>query len=370
METTLGEVASWSSGKHLPPDRRAGGGRHPILGANGVIGWTDSVLHTEDLITVGRVGACGETHRTSGPVWVSDNALVALPNPRVAFDYLYYFLMSFDYRSITSGTTQPLITQGKLKAQPILLPPLHEQHRIVDLLSSVDSYIESLQRKVDATRTARNAVLEDLLTAGGEDWVETKLGEVTRILRSRMDPSSLTRDHQLLHWSIPALDSSGGPAWEPASSIKSHKFLIPEPVVLYSLLNPRIPRVAIVVGGPNVVCSTEFAALAPRSGISVHFLHLSVSSAQFQRFVRELASGTTKSRERVRPSDLLEIPILLPPPHEQHRIVDILSSLDDTTSAAEGALNNAKELRRGLLSELLSGKHRIPETYDELLKSA
>ena len=67
-ETTLGDIASWSSGKNLSSDKRHETGLIPILGANGIIGRTNEVLLDEELITVGRVGACGETHRSSGPV--------------------------------------------------------------------------------------------------------------------------------------------------------------------------------------------------------------------------------------------------------------------------------------------------------------
>ena len=81
-ETTLGDIAIWSSGKNLSSDKRNELGLIPILGANGVIGRTNEVLLDEELITVGRVGACGETHRSSGPVWISDNALIVVSAQR------------------------------------------------------------------------------------------------------------------------------------------------------------------------------------------------------------------------------------------------------------------------------------------------
>lgn len=68
-----------------------------------------------------------------------------------------------------------------------IVPPLAEQKRIVDLISSVDSYIEALQQQVDKARKSRNAVLHELLTKGGKGWIETTLGELVSISTGKLD---------------------------------------------------------------------------------------------------------------------------------------------------------------------------------------
>ena len=77
------------------------------------------------------------------------------------------------------GQAQPFISLGDVRLVEISMPPLAEQKRIVDVVSSVDAYSDALQRQVDSARTARNAVLHELLSAGGDDWTETNLGEIT-----------------------------------------------------------------------------------------------------------------------------------------------------------------------------------------------
>jgi hypothetical protein len=52
---------------------------------------------------------------------------------------------------------------------------------------------------------------------------------------------------------------------------------------------------------------------------------------------------------------------------EQKRIVETISSMDDGIEASERAVAAAKNLRSGLLSDLLSGEHEIPKSYDELM---
>jgi len=252
----------------------------------------------------------------------------------------------------------------------ILLPSTAEQRRIVDLMSSVDSYVAALQQQADAARSARSAVLSELLSAGGDDWTETTLGDIVEFGRERLDPRLLNPDELLCHWSIPALDEFNGPITEPAKQIGSHKFRVKQNAVIYSLLNPRIPRFALVAGGANVVCSTEFAVMYPSSKVDPRFLFVLGSSSLFQANVASSANGTTKSRERVRPSDLEGMQVRLPPIDVQQSIVDVVFSMDEVTQSADKAVVDAKNLRSGLLSDLLSGAHEIPESYDRLLGAA
>jgi len=173
-----------------------------------------------------------------------------------------------------------------------------------------------------------------------DGWRETTLGEVCKLQRRRVDPRALPASQPLVHWSIPALDESGGPVVETASNIGSHKFAVPTDSVLVSLLNPRISRTAFVRGGANVVCSTEFAALSPNGPeVDVRFIEQTLSSPDFRGTLRSIVTGTTKSRERVRPADVMSIPILLPPLDEQRRIVDLIAAVDEAIEAAERERN-------------------------------
>ncbi|MCY3930923.1 MAG: N-6 DNA methylase [Acidobacteria bacterium] len=76
--------------------------------------------------------------------------------------------------------------------------------------------------------------------------------------------------------------------------------------VLLSCINPRIWRVCVV---PNLegnwTCSTEFAVLRPRDGVSPWELALRLHHATVIGTVTALASGTSSSRQRVDKSCLL-----------------------------------------------------------------
>jgi restriction endonuclease S subunit len=83
----------------------------------------------------------------------------------------------------------------------------------------------------------------------------------------------------------------------------------------------------------------------------------------------EYQAQTTGIRN-LRTPDYLEQTLKLPPQADQHQIVETVSAMDDVISSTEQAISDAKELRSGLLSDLLSGAHEIQESYDRLLGAA
>jgi hypothetical protein len=50
--------------------------------------------------------------------------------------------------------------------------------------------------------------------------------------------------------------------------------------------------------------------------------------------------------------------------------VEIVSAIDEVIRSTDQAVSDAKKLRSGLLADLLSGKHEIPEVYDRSFGAA
>jgi type I restriction enzyme S subunit len=276
-------------------------------------------------------------------------------NETLSSKYLLYLMSTerFHQNSIalSKGSTNPYINFSDLANFEFVLPSLEEQTRIVELLSAVDNHAEALRHQLNVAVETRKSVLQNLLGKGGEGWTKTTLGEVVNFSKERIDPLSLPPSSELCHWSIPALDETGGPVTERASQIGSHKFKVEKNSVIVSLLNPRIPRIAYVSGGKDVVCSTEFAVMQPHSGLIEEFLLVFVSSAKFHQTIEQYATGTTKSRERVKTNQLEGVELLLPPLDEQKQIVEEISKIDVLIEETSATLNSTKQLRTSLLNK-------------------
>ena len=377
-ETTLGDIASFEYGKPLKAENRDGVG-FPVFGSAGEVGrHSEPLIRDAPVIVVGRKGTAGAVWWSDLPCSVIDTAYFVVPKISLDFRYLFQLLGFLDLPSLTAQTGVPGLNRERAYSSEVALPPIAEQRRIVDVVLSVDAYIDALQQQVDAARTARNAVLHELLTAGGDDWTETTLGEVGEaglftdgdwVESKDQDPAG---DYRLLQLA----DIGDGVFLNKSSRymndvqfkrlrctpLRHRDILIarmPDPIARACLFPPDMPVSATVVDVAILRCEDPYSA---------EFLVLAINDVRFREAAQALLTGTT--RQRISRSNLSKIIVNLPPISEQKRIVEIVSSMDDVIQAAESAVVEAKNLRSGLLSDLLSGEHEIPVSYDELLGAA
>lgn len=123
---------------------------YPVYGANGKIGFFNKYNHEDPALMITCRGAtCGEIHISEPYSYINGNAMCLDNIPKLMnLKYLFYYLKSFNFSFVISGSAQPQITQSGLKAIDIPIPPVNEQNRIVDkietLFSEVDAGIENL----------------------------------------------------------------------------------------------------------------------------------------------------------------------------------------------------------------------------------
>ena len=79
-------------------------------------------------------------------------------------------------------------------------------------------------------------------------------------------------------------------------------------------------------------------------------------------------TGTTV--QSISTEALLSMKINVPPLTTQNNIIKMILMIDDIVNKAAKTIDEAKTLRSGLLSDLLSGDHEIPANYDKIMGAA
>lgn len=185
------------------------------------------------------------------------------------------------------------------------------------------------------------------------------LGQYVRLQTLQIAPAAFP-DELFDHYSIPAFDESRGAATTSGAAIESGKFLLSDPAVLVSKLNPRKMRVQTFSGGSanRAVASTEFMVYVPRedADISIEFLAHLLGGNDFARKLQAAATGTTNSHVRVRPQETLSWTVRVPPLEEQRRIAEALDTIDENIQATERILLKLLRTEQGLRRDLLEGK--------------
>jgi restriction endonuclease S subunit len=270
-----------------------------------------------------------------------------------------------EFNSRAAGSTFKEISKANVSSISLTLPPLREQQRIVDVLAAVDAYITALRQQVADSRVARNAVLHELQTAGGNDWTETTLGELVNIQKGKKPPllgDNTTTGQPYLTADV--LRGSAPSQFIPQSALAACVQLQGNETIL---LWDGAGAGDVFRSTKGVLASTMAKlVIKPTGPISEDYLYLVVMKTSPE--IKSSCRGTTVPH--VSPGALSAISLALPPLSEQQRIVGIISAMDDVVRATKKAVSDAHELRSGLLSNLLSGDHEIPESYDRLLGAA
>lgn len=369
-EATLGDIATLEYGKPLKAEDRDGDG-FPVYGSAGKVGLhSKPMINCAPVIVVGRKGTAGAVWWSDLPCSVIDTAFYVVPKVHINLRFLYLLLKDLDLSSLTAQTGVPGLNRDRAYSSVVKLPSAEEQARIVDLVAAVDEYIVELEGQTGAVRTARNAVLHELLFAGGDDWTETTLGEVVLVVNGST-PS--TKNAEYWNGDIPWITTteltycddgfvSSSTRKISSAAVESGGAKLVRSGVTLLGTTATIGTVALAM--VDTCFNQQISGLVPRSQkILDKFLFVWTRGNRFQ--LEEMAAGT--SFKRISTVNLKKLKFLLPPVNEQKRIVEIVSSMDEVIQSTEQAVVDAKNLRSGLLSDLLSGVHEIPDSYDRLL---
>lgn len=160
---TLGEIMEITSGKR-PLSKISIENKDntiPVIGASGVMAFTNQPLINEKIIVTGRVGTHGVIQRYSHPVWVSDNAFIIKSK---WYEYVYQIFKHIDFCLLNRGSTQPLITQTDLKNQLILLPQISVLNAFERLSSALFAQINNQLEQTEVLSKTRDTLLPKLMS--------------------------------------------------------------------------------------------------------------------------------------------------------------------------------------------------------------
>lgn len=297
------------------------------------------------------------------------------------------------------------VTKRDLESIEAAFPEEHEQRAIAHILGSLDDKIE-LNRRMNETLEAmaramfkswfvdfdpvrakasgeshdsicrRLRLTPDLLALFPDRLVDSELGEIPEgwqvralgafsdLVTTSVSPSA-QQAAVFEHYSIPAFDGGAMPTYDLGRTIKSNKYVVSPLAVLVSKLNPATPRVWMpVVKTARAVCSTEFMQFVPHRADDRPYLYLLMGSERMQSEIQQRVTGSTGSRQRAQPSQIVTLSIVVP----SSRVLDAFSTIASPVLAlvAESRIQSQGlgVTRDTLLPELMSGRLRVPLAGD------
>jgi len=308
---------------------------------------------------------------------------------KITSDYLLNILLyeadRFRASCVKTGTTVESVETAFLKAYKLPLPPLPEQNRIADILSTVDEQIQRTDEIIQKTKELKHGLMQELLTTGlgsrelkkaeigplpieiAAEWSMEYFDDVIELNPRDNIPSKdtfpfLPMDavneelREIDYWEERNADDCTSIRFQPGDTV-------------YAKITPCTEngKIAYVEGMDGLAFgSTEFFVFRARKNQMVpKYVYYLSNHPQFRAVTISLMEGST-GRQRV-PTDVFQnnLRVPVPPINEQNMIVEILDNIGDKIREEQQQKKHLKELKRGLMQDLLTGTKRVASAVAE-----
>lgn len=284
----------------------------------------------------------------------------AIMNLKCVHMKFIYYLMQCQQEYLLSnavGSTVKSLRLPIFQKMPILLPSLPEQQKIADFLTAVDDLITSTKQHLEFMKQYKQGVMQQVFSQklrfkadnGSDypDWEEKKLGDACIINPKACDIPSVFQYIDLESVENGELKQSKMLYADHAPSRAQRRVFKGD--ILYQTVRPYQKNNLFFELDGDYVASTGYAQI--RTNYNARYVYYWIHTTNFVDEVMLRCTGT--SYPAINSSDLSKILILLPSPHEQQKIADLLTLIDDSIQQQTSKLEQTELYKKSLLQQML-----------------
>ena len=256
-------------------------------------------------------------------------------------------------------------------------------------MSDADALIESLEQLIAKKRQIKQGAMQELLTGKRrlpgfatkpgykqtevgvipEDWEVTTVGEISDVKTGPFGSALHEKDYvnngtpiiTVEHLSESGVHHTNLPMVSDADKVRLKAYSLRHGGIVFSRVGSVDRNALIKVAEDGWLFSGRLLRVrvmgrdTDEPYLSYHF-----HSEPFKQWVRDVAVGQTMAS--INTQILMGVKIILPPTRAEHiAIATILSDMDDEIVALEEKLAKDRQLKQGMMQELLTGRTRLIE---------
>jgi type I restriction enzyme S subunit len=283
-------------------------------------------------------------------------------------EYYFQFLMSrYEHiREMSNSGGQENLSGGIVKSIQVPVPPLLEQKKIAQILSTWDLAIVTTKRLLDLARQQKKALMQQLLTGKKrfpefEDaWKKVKLSSVAE-MNSGGTPKSSVDEYfgGEIPW-VSIADMTKHGKWIETTEKtltqlgleNSAARLYPPNTILYAMY-ASIGECSIAKR--ELSSSQAILGIRPKPTLRYEFLYFYLFSLKDKIKLQ----GQQGTQANLNAGMVKDFTIHLPSIEEQQKIADILNAADQEIETLQSQLDGLKQEKKALMQALLTGKRRV-----------
>ncbi len=337
----------------------------------------------EDSIIISRmntpalVGANAYVKASLKNLYLPDRLWAAKPKPDTSMRFIAFILGSGETRATlselatgTSGTMKN-ITKADVLALQISAPTKGEQQKIADCLTSIDELVTAQTQKLDALKSHKKGLMQQLFPAEGEtvpkrrfpefrDEGEWSIRELSEFITERSQCPS--ESVPLFSLTIENGVTPKTERYERSFLVKNkddaYKLVLPEDFA-FNPMNLRFGAIGRHAGTESVAVSKYYNIFFCDKTVDARFCEVYFKSAGMVAFYDNMAIGSLIEKRRVHFSDFLKFKIRFPRLSEQQKIAYCLTSVDELIANQAKKIKSLKTHKKGLMQQLFPAMDEV-----------
>ncbi|WP_317722626.1 restriction endonuclease subunit S [Clostridium tetani] len=303
-------------------------------------------------------------------------------------EFLYYYVSTNKFRqqaelNMTGSAGQKRVPTTFLNDNKLVVPPLKEQQKIAEILSTVDSEIDDTDKLIEKTKELKKGLMQRLLTKGigHTEFKKTEIGEipVEWEVKKSEEVFNLITDYVAngsfadLRENVSYRDEEDYAVLIRLTDYKNNykgPFVYVDKNAYDFLDKSKLEANDIIIANVGAYAGYVFRApnwnkpmtLGPNSILvrtkeDREFMYYWMSSDIGQKIIKTIISTT--AQPKFNKTDFKKIMIPIPLIKEQQKITNILLSVDTQIEEYKNKKAKLEELKKGLMQQLLTGKIRV-----------
>lgn len=319
----------------------------------------------------------GEVVINEFPVTTNQGFKTLVPNEDLYCEYLYYYIPSIKQylNAIGGGSTFSEISKSDVSSIKIPIPPIPEQQRIADILSTVDEQIQQTDEVIGKTKELKQGLMQDLLIHGlsSGSTQEVQIGPRTLQIPAHWDMEPCGQLFEAINgrgfkpeeWEeegtqiirIQDLRPGADAETNYANFEVDDKYHVTDGDLLFCWAgNINTSLGAYIWSGDDAYLNQHIYNLRPKKELNKCFFAFSLN--QHLRLLKTMVGGSA-GQVHITKGDFEAFKLPVPPVEEQERIGDIIGCVQKKIDEEKGKSGDLQDLKRGLMQDLLTGKVRV-----------
>ena len=143
-------------------------GNIPVYGSGGYMHSVDDFLYDGESVCIGRKGTINNPMFLKGKFWTVDTLFYTHSFRDCLAKFVYAIFQNIDWLKHNEAGGVPSLSKTIIEKIHTAVPGIAEQQKIADCLSSLDELIDAQARKVDAIKTHKKGLMQQLFPREGE----------------------------------------------------------------------------------------------------------------------------------------------------------------------------------------------------------